>query len=620
METLERYAAFISYRHLPEDRRWASWLIDQLERFRTPGSLVRQGFRRQLGRVFRDEDEIPASSNLSIEIEEALSRSDALIVVASSATPESKWIDREVRFFKDRGLSDRIFVLLIEGDPEDAFPSLLLEGGQEPIAADVRPRPDASPAKLRAMARHRLIAALLGCTYDDLRRRDSQRRRRTFLLAASAALLLLSVIAGVTVQSMRRQLTLDMTAAMSVMPPSRERRATPAQYAFSLLPRDNPLRAETPAIIRDALRPVARQAALLRVTSHSARSSTYYGPTRFASRDGTSQWVGFYNGSVAVVTVHGELRLFAEGGCPSENASFIYRCAVTALATLEGDDFVAGDFSGFLRIVRGGRTNWIQVSDSRIAYVLGDSDGSFVVADAGGSLFRIGTDGAVQQLRTGGGAVAAMTHRDDHIEIVRRRGVIQRLRGSRLSTEATRDEIFLGSAMSGPRRVFLHSLIIDDYDELQRRDRIEIRAEGSDLFVALTTENFGSGSVGGMEIVDSEPGRPMIAGLALDLHRIDLDRGRVEDLQIGEPQNLDDRYTSEGTQLPRYFDATLGSAGGGRYIFTIYRGAVAVLDLEMLDRIDAIIDHSPNVRRDLCALGLGPAFSIAPSRDVCAGG
>jgi len=41
-ETFE-YSAFISYRHLPEDRKWAKWLLSALENYRTPKPLQRQG-------------------------------------------------------------------------------------------------------------------------------------------------------------------------------------------------------------------------------------------------------------------------------------------------------------------------------------------------------------------------------------------------------------------------------------------------------------------------------------------------------------------------------------------------------------------------------------------------
>ena len=38
------YDAFISYRHRPEDRAFAEWLVDALECFETPERLVREGY------------------------------------------------------------------------------------------------------------------------------------------------------------------------------------------------------------------------------------------------------------------------------------------------------------------------------------------------------------------------------------------------------------------------------------------------------------------------------------------------------------------------------------------------------------------------------------------------
>src|SRR5262245_55209956 len=75
-----RYAAFISYRHVEPDRTWAKWLHGALETFRTPKALVQQGMPERLGRVFRDEEEVPASHSLSAEIDAALEQSRYLIV------------------------------------------------------------------------------------------------------------------------------------------------------------------------------------------------------------------------------------------------------------------------------------------------------------------------------------------------------------------------------------------------------------------------------------------------------------------------------------------------------------------------------------------------------------
>ena len=52
-----RYEAFISYRHVEPDRKWAKWLHRGLETYRVPKRLVKEkGCPSRLGRVFRDEE------------------------------------------------------------------------------------------------------------------------------------------------------------------------------------------------------------------------------------------------------------------------------------------------------------------------------------------------------------------------------------------------------------------------------------------------------------------------------------------------------------------------------------------------------------------------------------
>ena len=198
-----QYSAFISYRHMARDRQWAIRIMSELEAYRTPKALQWEAFPNRIGRLFRDEDEIPASSDLSDQIKDALARSDFLIVVCSPDTPASRWVRREIELFQELGKSERIIPLLIAGEPDKSFPPELrwryvavprADGSTdfeweevEPVAADVRPRKDEGRAKTERRALMRLAAALLGCRFDDLARRDEERRKRRFLVQAGAA-------------------------------------------------------------------------------------------------------------------------------------------------------------------------------------------------------------------------------------------------------------------------------------------------------------------------------------------------------------------------------------------------------------------------------------------------
>ncbi len=210
-----RYAAFISYRHVDPDRRWAKWLERAIETYRVPGPLIRQqGIRPRVERVFRDEAELPASADLSRQIETALQESQFLVVVCSRRTPESSWVDKEIGFFRQLGRHDRILALLIDGEPSEAYPASLREIRHsvldkhnrpmarieevEPLAADVRSLPSRHESQryLRRMARLRIVSALLGCRFDDLRQREQERQTRRWILFGVAASLLFAVMAG----------------------------------------------------------------------------------------------------------------------------------------------------------------------------------------------------------------------------------------------------------------------------------------------------------------------------------------------------------------------------------------------------------------------------------------
>ena len=124
-ESTLHYDAFISYRHSELDKAVASGMLRRLESFRLPSSLGRNlpQEKRRITRIFRDQDELPLSSNLSDPIEEALLHSDFLIVICSPRLPESKWCAREIARFTELHGKDRIITLLAEGDTELSVPS-----------------------------------------------------------------------------------------------------------------------------------------------------------------------------------------------------------------------------------------------------------------------------------------------------------------------------------------------------------------------------------------------------------------------------------------------------------------------------------------------------------------
>src|SRR4051812_11610810 len=115
-----RYWAFISYSH--KDEAAASWLHRALERYAIPRRLVgttaeSSTIPRCLFPIFRDKDELPSAASLPSQVCDALTASRNLIVLCSPNAVASKWVDREILFFKGLGRSDRVFCLLTDGEP-----------------------------------------------------------------------------------------------------------------------------------------------------------------------------------------------------------------------------------------------------------------------------------------------------------------------------------------------------------------------------------------------------------------------------------------------------------------------------------------------------------------------
>lgn len=192
------YIAFISYRHLPLDIAVAEELHKLIERYRIPRAL-RKSDSGKLGYVFRDRDELPVSSDLSHDIEEALDNSEFLIVVCTPGTPQSIWVKREIEYFLRHHDRNRILAVLADGEPNESFPPLLThiyEPDGKTVAQEVEPlaanicgaNQKETLSKLRGESL-RLIAALMDCPYDELRQRErkhKQRRLTAFLSAAAA--------------------------------------------------------------------------------------------------------------------------------------------------------------------------------------------------------------------------------------------------------------------------------------------------------------------------------------------------------------------------------------------------------------------------------------------------
>jgi tetratricopeptide (TPR) repeat protein len=205
-----RYRAFISYSH--QDKAWADWLHKALETYRVPSRLVglqtaAGALPRRLTPIFRDRDELASATDLGRKVNEALKQAANLIVICSPRAATSRWVQSEVLAFKQLGRSERVFCLIVDGEPnasdlpgreaEECFvPALrfrLDANGQpagertEPIAADARVGKDG-----RRKAKLKLIAGMLDIGFDSLRQRELQRRNRRLTAITALALIVMA--------------------------------------------------------------------------------------------------------------------------------------------------------------------------------------------------------------------------------------------------------------------------------------------------------------------------------------------------------------------------------------------------------------------------------------------
>jgi MTH538 TIR-like domain (DUF1863) len=201
-----RYRAFISYSQ--RDRHHAKRLHTALETYRVPKGIdVPLEQDRRLGRFFRDDDEMGASTDLGGALRDALEDSENLIVICSPHSARSKWVNAEVLHFKNSGRGDRIFAVVADGTPNSAdpesncFPPALSQLSQEIVNEDLLSGRHAEPLGIHlgkeqfSRARLRLVAGLLRISFDSLWQRDKRRTVKRRAIAGIATLMLVSVIA-----------------------------------------------------------------------------------------------------------------------------------------------------------------------------------------------------------------------------------------------------------------------------------------------------------------------------------------------------------------------------------------------------------------------------------------
>ncbi|MEO5812671.1 MAG: toll/interleukin-1 receptor domain-containing protein [Rhodanobacter sp.] len=226
-----RYRAFISYSH--QDKAWADWLHKALETYVVPSRLVGQTtaagvIPKRLIPIFRDRDDLASAHDLGRTVNAALVQSANLIVICSPRSVASHWVQEEVLAYKRLGRAERIFCLIVDGEPnasdlpghaaEECFAAALRfqldDKGQtttqraEPIAADARPGKDGkSNAKLK------LIAGMLDVGFDALKQRELHRRARRMTAIAALAVVIMAITTTLAIAALFARHAADVARA-----------------------------------------------------------------------------------------------------------------------------------------------------------------------------------------------------------------------------------------------------------------------------------------------------------------------------------------------------------------------------------------------------------------------
>ncbi|HEX8626532.1 MAG TPA: toll/interleukin-1 receptor domain-containing protein [Allosphingosinicella sp.] len=194
------YVAFISYSH--KDAAMGRWLHRKLEGYRLPkrlaGTMGEDGeVPARLTPIFRDRDELPAAGDLSERVRAALAVSRNLIVLCSPNSAASPWVAKEIATFRELHPGRPVFTAIVEGEPGQCFSPTLLEGGAEPLAADLRKEGDG-----RRLGFLKLVAGLAGVGLDALIQRDAARRVRRVTYVTAAAVTAMLAMALLTASAL----------------------------------------------------------------------------------------------------------------------------------------------------------------------------------------------------------------------------------------------------------------------------------------------------------------------------------------------------------------------------------------------------------------------------------
>lgn len=180
-----KYYAFISYSR--KDYGWAKWLQNKLETYRLPSKIRKENSNvpKRLVPVFRDETDL-SGVVLEDSLKKELDSSKFLIVLCSSDSKNSSWVNKEIEYFKSIGREHYIIPVMLE-DNIDCLPKEISNMTPALLGINVI-------EKGKRNAFLQIVSTLLNIRFDDLVKRDKKRtyRRRSVISAIVAVVFFIS--------------------------------------------------------------------------------------------------------------------------------------------------------------------------------------------------------------------------------------------------------------------------------------------------------------------------------------------------------------------------------------------------------------------------------------------
>jgi WD40 repeat protein len=410
------YDAFISYSHAA-DQRLAAALERALQAFARPWNK-----RRALD-IFRDEGNLNLSNHLWRSIQQALSKSQYFVYLASPQAAQSPWVAQEVGYWKSHREYDRFIVLWTDGslswdtrladfDPErsDAIPNALRGTFQgEPFYLDMRwtrGETDLTLANERFKKQVvQLAATLRGMAVEDMAGEEAEQYRRTLrvrnlTIAGLATLSVLALLAagfaliarGAAVRSEERARTEQARAQEAASVADAERKEAEAAKGKAMLSEaDAKAQAEEAERQKTIAREQARAAtiALARVSTQEGR--------RMMDAGRTGEALAYFaralradHESVAATWVS---NILANGQIWVPGTPLAHAGAVRAVAfSPDGRRVVTGSFDGTARIwdsVTGSPVGSPLRHDGAISSVTYSPDGTWILTASSDSTARL---------------------------------------------------------------------------------------------------------------------------------------------------------------------------------------------------------------------------------------